>query len=102
MAERCDTCLGKREGCEYVGLGVQNCRRYFPDPSGLGPTGNFPEGKLHDGDEGELKFAVVSAGACVILDFNKKISWIGMPPSTARLLAETLVQHAEEVEGKTN
>jgi len=67
-----------------------------PDP--LGPTGEFPEGKLHPSDEGELRFAVGRKSGNVILDFGKPVAWIGMPPAIARQMAASLIQQAQAVE----
>lgn len=66
----------------------------------IGPTGNYPEGKISNDDEGELRIAVHRTAKDVILSFGKSISWIGLPPGTARRLAKLLIKNANEVEGK--
>lgn len=66
----------------------------------LGATGKFPDGKLHDTDEGEIQFAVASdkEKQVVILDFGSKpISYVGMGPQDAIELAQLLIRHARSV-----
>jgi hypothetical protein len=61
----------------------------------LGETGRFPEGKMHPGDEGELKFAVAKdSQGNVHLNFGKDVSWLAFPPSTAIELAKLLLKNA--------
>ena len=63
---------------------------------GLGATGEFPEGHLNDDDEGEIKMASAhdpSTGK-VIINFGKPTAWIGMSPTDARLVASSLIDHA--------
>ena len=65
----------------------------------LGATGLFPEGKLHDSDEGEIKFAVgrdVDARK-VILNFGKPVAWIVMNADQAVALGHCLMKHAGDV-----
>lgn len=60
-----------------------------------GATGRFPDGKIHPGDEGELRFGVVKDGhGNVHLNFGKDVSWLSMPPATAIQLARALLKHA--------
>lgn len=58
-----------------------------PDPEladhlGLGATGEFPEGKLTEVDEGELKFAVGYMKGKVVIDFGTPVS-LDRPTSTS-------------------
>lgn len=58
----------------------------------IGATGEFPDGVVHETDEGELAFAVtanLSAGR-VILQFGKPVAWMAMTPEQARGFAELL------------
>lgn len=68
----------------------------------LGATGQFPNGKLTDHDEGEIKFGVSAYHGEVILNFGKPIQWIGMSPEQARNLALSLRQRANEIERNPN
>ena len=65
-----------------------------------GPTGEFPEGKLDESDEGELKFLIGHANGNVLLDFGKPVKWLAMPPGNARAIAEALLVHADKAEGE--
>lgn len=60
----------------------------------FGATGQFPEGKLNDVDEGEIQFGITIDKGKVVLNFGKEISWIGMNPDQARELGALLSHHA--------
>jgi hypothetical protein len=64
----------------------------------LGPTNQFPEGKLVPHDEGELKFAIGSRDGCVVMEFGSPVKWFGCPPGVAREMARLLVKHADALE----
>ncbi len=66
---------------------------------GLGATGEYPEGKLNEDDEGELRLAVGHNEGNVILDFGKPVVWVGLPPDTADAIADMLRKHAQAVRG---
>lgn len=68
-------------------------RRMF----GLGPTGQFPEGKLSEHDEGEIKIAVGHDKGKVIIDFGAKVTWLGFTPDQAEDIADALLKHANAV-----
>jgi hypothetical protein len=62
----------------------------------LGATGNFPDGKLNDEDEGELALQVgADERGNIVLNFGKPLEWIAMPPASARQLAQHLLDHAD-------
>jgi hypothetical protein len=64
----------------------------------LGPTGKFPDGKLGEGDEGELQLAIGTKDGKVVLSFGRPVSWIGMPPKEARKLAVFMMARANEAD----
>lgn len=64
---------------------------------GLGATGDHPEGKLNEDDEGGLRFAVGHQDGNVILDFGKAVVWVGLPPDTADQIADMLKKHAQAI-----
>jgi len=70
-------------------------------PFDLGATGRFPEGKIHDSDEGEIRFAVGSKDGNVIIEFGKPVAWLGLPPDLARELAVLLTKHADALDHAT-
>ena len=65
----------------------------------LGPTGQFPRGKLDPSDEGELQTAVAAdhKAGVVRVAFGSPVSWIGLPPKEARQFALTILKHADEI-----
>lgn len=67
----------------------------------LGATGSFPKGKLDDGDEGELQFAIAADSKTkkVLIDFGKPVAWLGLDPSDARNIAKALNEKADIAEG---
>ena len=56
---------------------------------GLGPTGQYPYGKLNPDDEGEIRIAIAHDphNRTVVIDFGKPVAWIGLPPQHAREFA---------------
>ena len=57
----------------------------------LGPTGEFPDGKIHESDEGGLKMGVgVSQEGLVEIHFGKPIAWIGLDLESLDSLIATL------------
>lgn len=60
----------------------------------LGPTGDFPNGRLNLDDEGGLNMGIRTEGGCVRVDFAKEISWFAIGPDDALALASILVRHA--------
>jgi len=67
----------------------------------FGPTGQFPNGKLTEHDEGELVFGVSAdkERKVVILQFGSEVRWLAMPADSALQLALSLVKAAGEVDG---
>lgn len=66
----------------------------------LGPTGRFPEGKVRDDDQGELRAALGVEKGKVVIDFGKEISWVSLGPGQARALAVELIRLAGRADGK--
>ena len=62
----------------------------------IGPTGQFPDGKLVDHDEGELVFAINHLKGKVVIDFGKPVHSVGMTPHQAVALANTLIRKARD------
>jgi hypothetical protein len=62
----------------------------------LGPTGEYPRGKLTD-DEGEFQFIVgTTQSGEVFLDFGTKVKWIAMEPGEAIELAKIIAANAQK------
>jgi hypothetical protein len=63
----------------------------------LGATGNFPDGKLKDDDEGEIRIGVTVDEGNVIIAFGTALKWVAFPPDVAIALAETLIKNANKI-----
>ncbi len=70
------------------------------DHLGLGPTGKFPQGKMSDHDDGELKvaMAVDKKNNRIVIDFGTPITWVGLSAEDARMLAISLLLKVKEME----
>jgi len=64
---------------------------------GLGPTGQFPGGKLNKADDGEIRISVGLESNKVIIAFGKSICWIGFDATQAKELAASLVKFADSI-----
>lgn len=67
-------------------------------PMRLGPTGQFPLGKLTAHDEGEIALAIGTKDGNVVLDFGSQVVWIGFTPTQARLIAQSLNEKADALD----
>ena len=69
---------------------------------GLGATGEFPRGKIDRLDEGQIKFAVAADHKTdtVVINFGKKVVWLGMTPEEALDVAQSLIKKALEIKTK--
>jgi len=78
---------------------VEALKNFTPWNKGVvGATGKFPQGKLNDDDEGELRMAIAydKVDGIVRLEFGKPVKWLGLPPPEAIQLAEKLLWHARK------
>lgn len=66
----------------------------------LGPTDDFPEGRLNDEDEGGLQIAIGIEKGKVFIHFGTFIDWIGFNPTQAREMAASLIEKADQAEVK--
>ena len=66
---------------------------------GLGATGKYPKGKMHEQDEGELKVAMTvdEKNKRIVIDFGKPIAWIGITSSEAKMLAVALMENVSKL-----
>jgi len=60
----------------------------------LGPTGEFPDGKLGPEDEGEIALEVSHGAGVVKIDFGTKVRWIALPAGEALGFAQLIAVHA--------
>lgn len=67
----------------------------------MGATGNFPQGKIINEDQGEIALGIATYQGKIIMNFGEKpISWIGFTEVEARQIAESLISRANELSGK--
>lgn len=64
----------------------------------VGPTGKFPDGKIRDDDNGELRIAIGKLNGEVFVQLGTPTEWISGPPEWARGLAALLIKRADELE----
>lgn len=63
----------------------------------LGATGNFPEGKLTEHDEGEIQIALHEHKGKVIIDFGTPVKWVGLNPEQALDFGKAMVKQAKKI-----
>lgn len=57
----------------------------------------YPEGKLLDGDEGELEVGFAIINGAVVIKFGKPVVWIGLPRDKAIAFANIIKETAEQI-----
>jgi hypothetical protein len=74
-------------------------KRPSEPPKGPGPTGQFPRGKIHPDDAGEIKIAIAADRKThtVIMDFGGQVTWLGLPPEVALKMGTMLIAKAKEL-----
>jgi hypothetical protein len=61
----------------------------------LGATGEFPDGKVNEDDEGGLMCAVGDVGDTVRIDFGPKpVAWLALDPDAAIAFATAIIDRA--------
>lgn len=67
---------------------------------GLGATGNFPDGKISNIDEGDLVFALSynKKHKIFYLNFGKPVSWLAIPKDEALKFANVILNKISENE----
>ena len=66
----------------------------------LGATNKFPDGKLTEQDQGEIKIAIITADDKIVIEFGQPVRWIGMSPKQAIDLSHNLLKHSHKLTGK--
>lgn len=62
---------------------------------GLGSTGNYPDGKISEYDDGELRFAILSKNKNVMIVFGKPVEWLEFSKDKAKELVVGLIKQIE-------
>lgn len=62
----------------------------------FGATGEFPQGKLNDSDEGALRLGIAydKLDGIVRIEFGKPVAWLGLPPPQAIEFAKAILKKA--------
>ena len=62
----------------------------------LGATGDYPEGRLNEDDEGALNMAIGydHKKDVVFIEFGSPVKWFAMSPAQAIEMANHLIKHA--------
>ena len=63
----------------------------------LGATKKFPDGKINEEDEGEIKVGFTISKGKLIMGFGKKIMWIGLTKEQVKEWAEYLLEKYKEM-----
>lgn len=63
----------------------------------LGATGKFPDGKLNNDDQGEIKIGVTVTDERVVIAFGKPVDWVGFTREQAIQIGQTLIERARQV-----
>ena len=71
----------------------------LPEDVKLGATGEFPEGKVNEHDEGEITLAVVSREGKVFVEFGKPVAWLAFGPLQAKQFALSLMTASLSAQG---
>ena len=89
LKEASEDGLFKREGASLI---TQAKAEHLK--SALGPTGDFPAGKIAPQDEGGLMIGITSFNGRLILDFGKPVHSIGFTKKEALEFAKALKARA--------
>lgn len=60
----------------------------------LGPTGDFPKGKIRHDDEGGIAVAIGHDNGKVFIDYGAAITWVAFDPHEAEDFAKMIQAHA--------
>lgn len=60
----------------------------------IGPTGEFPSGRMNAQDEGSINIGVAAQKGKVVMAFGGAVTWLGMDPEHARAIAKSLEEKA--------
>ena len=54
--------------------------------------------KINENDDGPLALAIGHKDGVVVINFGKRVTWIGLPPKEAQELATLILRNAAEAE----
>ncbi len=66
----------------------------------LGRTGKFPDGKINEDDEGEIRIQIGrdKDKNLVVIKFGTPVAWLALKPNQAIAVATMLIKHAKALE----
>ncbi len=66
----------------------------------IGPSRQFPKGKLNEDDQGELTIGVATdkEKKTVIINFGKRVAWIGLPAEGLKIFINILQDKLKGIE----
>jgi hypothetical protein len=59
-------------------------------------TGEYPDGRLNEHDQGSVAVAIGHQQGRVTMQFPKNLNWIGFTPEQAIDIAQSLIEHARK------
>lgn len=68
-------------------------------PDEAGATGQFPDGKIHPLDEGEIRVKIGVIDGRIVIDFGKPISYVGFTKEQALEIGQNLIEKALDLRG---
>ena len=77
---------------------VDALMRREAERTNLGATGDYPEGRLNEDDEGGLRMGLTAIAGFVVLNFGKPVAWLTINPLQARQMAERMTHYAKKAE----
>lgn len=63
----------------------------------LGPTGQFPNGKIRPDDEGQVRVAVTVENNRIMIRFGASLTWLGLDAATADEMIRVLTERRKEL-----
>lgn len=68
----------------------------------IGPTKQYPHGKLNPADRGEIVVGVRVEKDKIVVDFGTDLSWVALTPESAIEFATVLLAKANAMLGQAN
>jgi len=60
----------------------------------LGPTNEFPDGKINENDMGELRLGIGTTNDNVVIDFGTSLTWLAFSKQEAIEFARIITEKA--------
>lgn len=63
----------------------------------VGPTNEYPAGKLTEKDKGGIRFDITTQEDKIILNFYSPVQWLGLTAEDAFALGKSLIRRADAI-----